>query len=119
GIFGAHIPSIARALVACGWFGIQTYIGGEAISAMIAILWPPWAELGGAFQFLGLGLSSWIAFSLFWLINVFFVWKGTESIKWMENFAAPFLLLVGMVLLFWATTTAGGLSVILASSTHL
>lgn len=119
GIFGAHIPSIARALVACGWFGIQTYIGGEAISAMIAILWPPWAELGGASQFLGLGLPSWIAFSLFWLINVFFVWKGTESIKWMENFAAPFLLLVGMVLLFWATTTAGGLSVILASSIHL
>ena len=56
GVFGAHIPSLARTLVACGWFGIQTYIGGEAISAMIGILWPGWLELGDGASFVGLTL---------------------------------------------------------------
>ncbi|MGB1014536.1 MAG: cytosine permease, partial [Nannocystaceae bacterium] len=80
GVFGSHIPSLARALVACGWFGIQTYIGGEAISAMIGLLWDGWATLGGGAMFIGLSVTSWITFLLFWLLNVYFVWRGTESI---------------------------------------
>mgnify|MGYP000458673137 FL=1 len=60
GVFGAHVPSLARALVACGWFGIQTYIGGEAISAMVGILWPGWLALGGGATFISLTLPSWI-----------------------------------------------------------
>ncbi len=119
GVFGAHIPSLARAIVACGWFGIQTYIGGEAISAMIAILWPPWAELGGGGQFIGLTLPSWLSFAGFWLINVVFVWRGTESIKWLENFAAPFLILVGLVLLGWAIHAGDGLWPLLSHSSTL
>jgi NCS1 family nucleobase:cation symporter-1 len=108
GVFGAHVPSLARALVACGWFGIQTYIGGEAISAMIGILWPAWLALGGGATFISLTLPSWICFFGFWLINVVFVWRGTESIKWLENFAAPFLIVVGLALLGWAMSAAGG-----------
>jgi NCS1 family nucleobase:cation symporter-1 len=118
-VFGAHVPSLARALVACGWFGIQTYIGGEAISAMIGILWPGWLELGGGATFISLTLPSWISFFGFWLINVAFVWRGTESIKWLENFAAPFLIAVGLALLGWATYAAGGLGTILAHSSSL
>lgn len=119
GIKGSHVPSLARALVACGWFGIQTFIGGEAISAMIGIVWPGWLELGGGATFVGLTLPSWIAFFGFWLINVAFVWKGTESIKWLENIAAPFLIMVGLALLGWATARAGGLATILAQSSEL
>ena len=119
GVFGAHVPSLARALVACGWFGIQTYIGGEAISAMIGILWPDWLGLGGGGTFIGLTLPSWLAFFGFWLINVVFVWRGTESIKWLENFAAPFLIAVGLALLGWAMYAAGGLGTILAESVTL
>lgn len=119
GVFGAHVPSLARALVACGWFGIQTYIGGEAISAMIGILWPGWLLLGGGLTFIGLTLPSWICFFGFWLINVVFVWRGTESIKWLENFAAPFLIAVGLALLGWAMYAAGGLGTILAHSSSL
>jgi len=119
GVFGAHIPSIARALVACGWFGIQTYIGGEAISAMIGILWPAWIELGSGATFVGMSITSWFSFSLFWFLNMYFVWHGHESIKWLENFAAPFLLIVGFVLLWWASSKAGGLFYILEQSTAL
>jgi len=119
GVFGAHVPSLARALVACGWFGIQTYIGGEAISAMIGILWPGWLALGGGATFVGLTLPSWLAFLGFWLINVAFVWKGTESIKWLENIAAPFLIMVGVALLGWAIARTGGLGTILAHSSSL
>jgi nucleobase:cation symporter-1, NCS1 family len=119
GVYGAHVPSLARALVACGWFGIQTYIGGEAISAMIGILWPAWLALGGGATFVGLTLPSWITFFGFWLINLVFVWRGTESIKWLENFAAPFLIVVGLALLGWATSAAGGLGTILDHSASL
>lgn len=119
GTLGAHVPSLARALVACGWFGIQTYIGGEAISAMIALLWPGWTALGGGASLLGMSLSSWITFLFFWLINVYFVWRGTESIKWMEKLAAPFLLLIGVVLLGWAVDRGGGLGSILERSSQL
>ena len=119
GVFGAHVPSLARALVACGWFGIQTYIGGEAISAMIGILWPGWIELGAGSSFIGMSATSWFSFSLFWFLNIFFVWRGHESIKWLENFAAPFLIVVGIALLFWATNKAGGLFHVLKESSSL
>lgn len=119
GIRGAHVPSIARALVACGWFGIQTFIGGKAISELIGLLWPAWHGLGGDATFIGLSLPLWLAFLGFWLLNVVFVYKGTESIKWLENIAAPFLIVVGLALLFWATGRAGGLGEILARSSAL
>ncbi len=45
GILGANVPAMLRALVACGWFGIQTWIGGEAIYKILAIYVPAWAAL--------------------------------------------------------------------------
>lgn len=119
GTRGAHIPSLTRALVACGWFGIQTYIGGEAISAILALLWPGWKALGGGVPVLGMTPSSWVTFLLFWAINVYFVWRGTESIKWMEKAAAPFLIVVGLALLAWAVDAGGGLASILERSSAL
>ncbi|MCO5166903.1 MAG: NCS1 family nucleobase:cation symporter-1 [Planctomycetes bacterium] len=119
GVHGSHVPSLARALVACGWFGIQTYIGGEAISLTIGAVWPGWLELGGGATFIGLTLPSWVCFALFWAVNVFFVWRGHESIKWLESLAAPFLILVGLVLLGWAARRGGGLGAVLEGSSAL
>ncbi|MGD8307458.1 MAG: NCS1 family nucleobase:cation symporter-1 [Ignavibacteria bacterium] len=104
GTTGSNIPALLRALVACGWFGIQTWIGGQAFNSLIIILLPEWA------------IFSWgpaIGFLLFWAVNVYFIVKGIESIRWLESFAAPFLLLVGVGLLIWALTTAGGFGPIL------
>ncbi|RMH95874.1 MAG: nitrate reductase [Calditrichaeota bacterium] len=119
GIFGAHIPSLLRSLVACGWFGIQTWIGGSAIHEIIGIMWEGWRHLGGNWSFMGYTLPQYLSFFFFWLINMYFVWAGTDSIKWMETLAAPFLLAVGLALLGWAWNRVGGLGIILQKSNEL
>ncbi len=119
GTAGAHVPSLLRSLVACGWFGIQTWIGGLAIHAILSIVWPAWATLGGGWTFMGNGLPLYLAFLLFWLVNMYFVWAGTESIKWMETVAAPFLIGVGVLLLVWAASAVGGLGTLLRESSAL
>ena len=102
GTRGAHVPSILRSIVACGWFGIQTWIGGTALHAILVLLWPGWEQLGGGFTFMGHGLPEYLAFLVFWAMNVYFVWAGTESIRWLETAAAPFLLVVGLALVWLA-----------------
>jgi NCS1 family nucleobase:cation symporter-1 len=104
GVRGANIPAILRALVACGWFGIQAWIGGQAIYSMLRIGWPSAANVPG---------SSWICFFLFWALNMFVIWRGIETIKFLEGFGAPFMLVVGLLLLFWITRKAGGLGPVL------
>jgi NCS1 family nucleobase:cation symporter-1 len=105
GTTGSNVPALLRALVACGWFGIQTWIGGQAINSLLIILYPDWAVFS---------LGPAIGFLLFWGINVYFIVKGIDSIKWLESFAAPFLLLVGIGLLIWAFVNAGGFGPILS-----
>ena len=119
GTAGAHVPSLLRSVVACGWFGIQTWIGGLAIHAILSILWDGWAGLGGDWRLMGHALPLYVSFLVFWLINMYFVWAGTESIKWMETVSAPFLIIVGLVLLGWAGASAGGLGVLLETSSRL
>jgi NCS1 family nucleobase:cation symporter-1 len=119
GIRGAHIPALLRALVACGWFGIQTWIGGMALHAIIGILWADWPTLGGASTVMGFTLTHYLSFFLFWLINMYFVWAGTESIKWLETLSAPFLIVMGLLLLMWAAVQVGGLGTILQKSNDL
>ena len=104
GVRGANIPAILRALVACGWFGIQAWIGGQAIFSMLKIVWPGAASLAG---------SSWICFFLFWAINMMVIWRGIETIKLLEGIGAPFMLVVGLLLLFWITRKAGGFGPVL------
>ena len=98
GVLGANVPSVARALVACGWFGIQTWIGGQAIHTILVALWPGWAEVSG---------GVWICFFAFWLMNMYVVVRGTESIRILEAWGAPFLLVVSAALLVWAYVKAG------------
>lgn len=115
GVLGANLPAMLRALVACGWFGIQTWFGGAALYQLAKALWPGVATLPAVLP-AGLGLSTGeaLGFLVFWALNVWFILKGTESIKWLESFAAPFLIVVGLALLGWATTKAGGFGPILS-----
>jgi NCS1 family nucleobase:cation symporter-1 len=78
GTIGAHIPSLLRSVVACGWFGIQTWVGGLAIHALIGILWPAWPALGGDWRFMGYGLPHFAAFSSSGS-STNFVWVGTDG----------------------------------------
>src|SRR6201982_1534878 len=104
GVRGANVPAILRALVACGWFGIQAWIGGQAIYSMLRIVWPGATSVPG---------SSWICFFLFWAINMIVIWRGLETIKFLEGIGAPFMLVVGLLLLFWITRKAGGFGPVL------
>jgi NCS1 family nucleobase:cation symporter-1 len=106
GVKGANIPAVLRALVACGWFGIQTWIGGGAIFSMLKILWPSAGDWAG---------GVWVCFFVFWLINMAVIWRGIETIKFLEGIGAPFMLCIGLLLLFWITGKAGGLGPVLSA----
>ena len=109
GVLGANIPALLRGLVACGWFGIQTWIGGWAIYKLTEVMWPGIATLPRFLPgFVGLGTGEFLCFMLFWGINVWIVLRGMDSIKFLETWGSPFLLLVGVALLVWAWVRAGG-----------
>jgi NCS1 family nucleobase:cation symporter-1 len=110
GVKGANIPAILRAIVACGWFGIQTWIGGLALDALITAAWPGWADIGA---------SRAISFGIFWLVQVAIILRGTEGIKVLESWSAPLLLLGGVALLVWAARNGGGLGRVLSESSRL
>ena len=106
GVLGANVPAILRALVACGWFGIQTWIGGEAINAMIVALVPAWAHFA---------YGAALCFGFFWLLNVLVILRGIETIRFLQGISAPFLLLIGLALLLWARSKAGGFGPMLST----
>jgi NCS1 family nucleobase:cation symporter-1 len=94
GIIGSNVPSLVRAVVACGWFGVQTLFGGIAIHLMLAAMFDSWAALGGTGEVIG--------FFIFWIANIAVVIRGSESIKHLETLAAPLLLAVAIGLMVWA-----------------
>ena len=119
GTKGANIPALLRAVVACGWFGIQTWIGGTALDALFSVLTPAWAHLFNDASVMGVAVHTWIAFFLFWGIQVVIILKGVEGIKHLETWSAPLLLGGGLILLIWASWRAGGLGRVLTESAAL
>jgi len=116
GVKGANIPAILRAIVACGWFGIQTWIGGFSIYQMIHVWYPGIANLPQIFpESFGLETGPAITFILFWLLNMYVVYLGVDSIKKLLVFKAFFLPIAAIALLFWAINAGNGLGPILAT----
>jgi NCS1 family nucleobase:cation symporter-1 len=103
GVFGSNVPALLRGAVACGWFGIQTWIGGQAIYTMLKVAIPDWEP----------PFAQALGFLIFWLWNMYIVVRGSNSIKALEAYAAPFLIVSGLALLAWATSRAGGLGPVL------
>jgi NCS1 family nucleobase:cation symporter-1 len=112
GTFGSNLPALMRALVACGWFGIQSWIGGEALHTLFASLIPGWTSLLGP-GFGGHTGTEWLSFLLFWALNVFIIYKGMDLLRMVENWAAPFVLVMTAALLVWAVREADGLGPLL------
>jgi len=106
GVRGANIPAVMRAFVACGWFGIQTWIGGQAIHSMLLVVWPSIASVEWAL---------WACFLGFWLLNMAVVWRGVESIRFLQGFAAPFMFIMAASLLIWVRIKAGSFGSMLST----
>ena len=109
GTRGAQIPALLRAIVACGWFGIQSWIGGQSIAAMVNVLYPKTTSDPYVVP---------ICFIGFWLLNMAVVWRGVESIRFLQSFSAPFLLIMSLVLLGYMMHAAGGFGPMLHAPSH-
>jgi NCS1 family nucleobase:cation symporter-1 len=106
GVRGANLAALLRAVVACGWFGIQSWIGGSAIDAMLVVIWPGAAGNRGIL---------WACFLGFWLLNMVVVWRGVESIRRLQAFGAPFMFIMAAALLIWVRVKAGSFGAMLST----
>src|SRR6195952_5026147 len=98
GVRGANLPAMLRAIVACGWFGVQSWIAGESIHAMLAVIAPALAAKP---------VSLWVCFLGFWLLNMLVVWRGVESIRFLQSYSAPFMVVMSALLLGFMLRKAG------------
>ena len=118
GVFGANVPAIMRAIVACGWFGINTWIGGQALQTFFRSLWAGWPALLGEKSLPG-GLfgghypTEWVSFLLFWALNILIVYRGMELVRKVENIAAPYVLVMTAALVVWAIGKANGVGAVM------
>jgi NCS1 family nucleobase:cation symporter-1 len=112
GTLGSNVPALMRALVACGWFGIQAWIGGEALHTFLRAVIPGWPLLLGP-GFDGHTTTEWLSFLLFWGLNVFIIYRGMDLLRKVENWAAPFVLVMTAALLWWAIDRANGVGPLL------
>jgi NCS1 family nucleobase:cation symporter-1 len=106
GIHGANLPAVLRALVACGWFGIQAWIGGDAIYKIILTLFD--LKHVPAENRIGINGGQFVCFLFFWAINIWVIYRGIDTIRFLLNIKAPLLIALGLALLWWAYRNAGG-----------
>ena len=107
GLRGANVPALLRALVACGWFGIQAWIGGWAIYKILEVYLPSWKDLP-THDYFAINLPQFLCFLFFWAINLFVIYRGIDSIRVLLEIKAPLLIVLGLALLAWAYREAGG-----------
>ena len=112
GTVGSNLPALMRAMVACGWFGIQAWIGGQALHTFFAAIIPGWPMLLGA-AVGGHTPTEWLSFLLFWGMNIFIIYRGMNLLRMVENWAAPFVLIMTAILLSWIVYQAGGFGFLL------
>ncbi|WML36108.1 NCS1 family nucleobase:cation symporter-1 [Clostridium sp. OS1-26] len=100
GVWGSNIAAMARAIVGAGWFGIQCWLGGEAVNGIIGALAPSWHQWSG---------GVWVSFFAFWALNVGIVYRGPETIKFMQAWTVPILILISLALVGWAYTSVAAM----------
>ncbi|MFG3051990.1 NCS1 family nucleobase:cation symporter-1 [Kitasatospora sp. NPDC048239] len=117
GLRGANLPALVRAAVACAWFGIQTWIGGSGIFLLAGKLfgesWRTAAEFGGH------PWTLWLSFLLFWAVQMAIIHRGMDTLRRVENWAAPFVIVGAVALLVWIAVKAGGLGTLLSQPSEL
>jgi nucleobase:cation symporter-1, NCS1 family len=114
GVYGANIPAMVRALVAIGWFGVQSYLAATAVNLLFSTVIPGWQSLSGA-SWLGMPANLWITMVLYWALNFLVLRKGMHSLRRFESWAGPAIFVVMGVLLVWALNSAHGFGELLGS----
>ncbi|HSK00124.1 MAG TPA: NCS1 family nucleobase:cation symporter-1 [Kofleriaceae bacterium] len=117
GTTGSNLPALMRALIACGWFGINAWIGGLALQTFFVSIYPGWGTLGGTLH--GFPATLWVSFLLFWGLNILVIYRGMELVRRLERFAAPFVLVMTAILVVWAVREADGLGPIMSRGSTL
>ena len=107
GTAGSNLPALMRAVVACGWFGIQTWIGGKALFTLLSAVIPSFGTLLGG-PILEHTITEWLSFFIFWGLNILIIYSGMDLLKKVEGFAAPFVMTMTTILCIWALVTAHG-----------
>jgi NCS1 family nucleobase:cation symporter-1 len=118
GVFGANVPAVMRAIVACGWFGIQCWIGGHALQRFLEALWSGWPTALGTSRPGGYLVTEWVCYAVFWSINILIVYRGMELLRRIETWAAPYVLVMTTLLLVWILRRAsdqGGIGAVVAT----
>jgi len=118
GTVGSNLPALMRALVACGWFGINCWIGGQALHTFLHAVSPWWLHHLSTAPVGGHAPGEWIGLALFWLLNIGVVYRGMDLLRKVENWAAPFVLVMTALLVVWAVKRAHGLGAIMAQPGH-
>ncbi len=117
GVRGANFPALLRAFIACGWFGIQTWIGGQAIYVIVGELagkgWSDASAIGGH------PWTQWLSFAFFWVIQMILIWRGIEGLRRFENWAAPLVTVAFLALMIAILVKAGGFGPILDQPSKL
>jgi NCS1 family nucleobase:cation symporter-1 len=111
GVRGSNLPALMRALVACGWFGINAWIGGLAVQTFMHAIWPGWDGALGVIG--GHAGTEWLSFAAFWALNMFVIFRGMDVLRRVERWAAPFVLIMTAALVWWAIDAADGLGPIM------
>ncbi|MFB6671160.1 NCS1 family nucleobase:cation symporter-1 [Streptomyces sp. NPDC056390] len=110
GLRGANLPALIRAAVACCWFGIQTWIGGQGVFVLLGKVFGGWADVS---KVGGYPWTLWLCFVLFWVLELAIIYRGMDTLRRFENWAAPFVLVGAVVLLVWIANKAGGFGTLL------
>ncbi|HZZ49347.1 MAG TPA: NCS1 family nucleobase:cation symporter-1 [Pseudonocardia sp.] len=117
GVRGANLPALLRAFIACGWFGIQTWVGGQAIFVIVGTLaGDSWSR---ATAFGGQPWTMWLSFAVFWLVQMALIWRGIDALRRFENWAAPLVSIAFLGLMIWVVVQVGGFGPIFAEPSKL
>lgn len=117
GVRGANLAALLRAFIACGWFGIQTWVGGLAIYVIVGKLaGDGWTNAGTV---AGQPWTMWLSFAAFWVVQMLIIWRGMEAVRWLENWSAPLMAAGFLALAIYVVSQAGGVGTILSQPSQL